>query len=219
MYERRQQVAQLYLANHSQWEVARKLKVTQACISNDLKFLREEWLARAKASTDERQALELAKLDRLELLALTAWERSCEDAEGETTKTELARLTRLRKAMEPKAPDKSETQQLLVLDDESGLVPVKEVTTSSRKGQSGNPAFLQIVHDCIQLRAKMFGLLQDVNINVGNTIGLDWGSLAKPTQHADPVEERILQITQREDANMNGVTEVVEHQNGEQGGA
>ncbi len=78
---RRQQVAEMYLRGMYQADIADKLGVNQATISRDLAELRKEWLERSINHIDQKKAIELAKLDRLEVTFWDAWERSLQDAE------------------------------------------------------------------------------------------------------------------------------------------
>ena len=64
---RRKQVAQLYLNKVEQTDIAAKLGVTQATISNDIKALNKEWLESAISDICQIKARELAELDFMEL--------------------------------------------------------------------------------------------------------------------------------------------------------
>lgn len=64
---RRKQVAQLYLNKVEQLDIAAKLDVSQATISNDLKALNKEWMEDAKGDIAQIKARELAELDFMEL--------------------------------------------------------------------------------------------------------------------------------------------------------
>jgi hypothetical protein len=76
MAERRRQAAQLYLQGIFQPEIARRLGVTQACISLDLKAVRKAWQAAAIQDMDVLIGEELARLALVEQEAWTAWEAS-----------------------------------------------------------------------------------------------------------------------------------------------
>lgn len=78
---RRQQVAEMYLRGQSQAEIGETLGCDQATVSRDLTELRKEWLDRSINHVDQKKAIELAKLDRLEVTYWEAWERSLKDAE------------------------------------------------------------------------------------------------------------------------------------------
>jgi predicted transcriptional regulator len=180
--ERRQRVAELYLKGKSQWDVAKEIGVTQALVSMDLKVLREQWLAEAKMDFAARQAQELAKIDHLEKLALAAWERSCADAETRVQKRELARLIQMRKELGRQRNNVKKNDDIAGDDHQNQeplaeLVPVKEVSEKTKKGQSGNPAFLEIVKGCIELRAKLFGLIKPPEVSMQQSfVNIDWNA-------------------------------------------
>jgi predicted transcriptional regulator len=74
--ERRMIVAEAYLCGITQMQIAEKLGVTQATISNDLKALRKAWQKSALVDIDQMKEQELAKIDRLESEYWQAWEAS-----------------------------------------------------------------------------------------------------------------------------------------------
>jgi transposase len=78
---RRQQVSDKYLRGMPQMQIADELGVNQATISRDLAELRKEWLERSINHIDQKKAIELAKLDRLEVTFWEAWELSLKDVE------------------------------------------------------------------------------------------------------------------------------------------
>lgn len=77
--ERRKQVAELYLQGWWQTEIAKEVKVTQQCVSQDLSVLRRLWQQSAMVNIDKIKAKELAKIDRLESEYWTAWDKSKTD--------------------------------------------------------------------------------------------------------------------------------------------
>lgn len=81
--DRRQKVSERYLRGMYMAEIASELGVDTATISRDLTELRKEWLERSINHIDQKKAIELAKLDRLEVTYWEAWERSLKDAETE----------------------------------------------------------------------------------------------------------------------------------------
>jgi predicted transcriptional regulator len=129
--QRRKRVAELYLAGLTQWETAEKLGVVQSTVSKDLAVIRGEWLASALQDFDARKAEELAKVDRLERVALDAWERSCRDAVSVATTTGRT--------------------------DKEGA-PLPDQVTTTVKGQAGDPRFLERVAWCVNKRCEILGL-------------------------------------------------------------
>lgn len=74
----------MYLRGQYQTEIAEHLGVDQATVSRDLAELRKEWLERSINHIDQKKAIELAKLDQLELTYWDAWERSGEPFKSTT---------------------------------------------------------------------------------------------------------------------------------------
>ena len=62
--ERRRDVAELYLAGHTQVEIAHKWRVTQATISYDLKYIQAEWLKSAMLDFDRLKARQYSRSRR-----------------------------------------------------------------------------------------------------------------------------------------------------------
>jgi hypothetical protein len=85
--DRRQRVSEKYLRGMYMTDIARDMGVDTATVSRDLAELRKEWLDRSINHIDQKKAIELAKLDRLEVTYWDAWERSKLDAETEITKS------------------------------------------------------------------------------------------------------------------------------------
>ena len=154
MTNRRQQVAEMYLRGMYQADIAEQLKVNQATISRDLAELRKEWLDRSINHIDQKKAIELAKLDRLEVTYWEAWERSLKNAEIEITEQ-----IGTRRKVKPK---EGETEQ-------DGIVPERIRKTKRVEGQSGNPEFLKGVLNCITKRCDILGIdapKKNENLNV-----------------------------------------------------
>jgi hypothetical protein len=160
----RRKTADLYLQGWLQADIAGFLGISQSTVSNDLKALQAEWLRSALLDFDEAKAREIAKIDRLEREYWAAWERSREDAE--TVRQEGSR--------------KGEGGE--------GLPPVDKVV-KTRKGQAGDPRFLQGVQWCIDKRCKILGVDAPQKIEV-----YDWRKEAKD-KGIDPAEifERFVQ--------------------------
>src|SRR6516164_4440799 len=86
--ERRKRVAAMYLQGMRQWEIARRIGVSQQCIAKGIGALEKEWLASAVVAIDAAKAKELARIDRLERVAWRAWQRSCQRKERASTRLE-----------------------------------------------------------------------------------------------------------------------------------
>jgi hypothetical protein len=130
--ERRKRVAGMYLQGLSQWEIGRRLGVTQQCIAKDVFALEKEWLASAVVDIDAAKAKELARIDRLERVAWAAWRRSCQQKERSTTR------------MERKLDE--DTQK------------AKAVTSKATEARDGNADYLKRVEWCISKRCELLKL-------------------------------------------------------------
>jgi len=64
--ERRTQVATLRLMHYTQQQIAKRLNVSQATVSQDLAAIRNEWVSRRDQQYGDWVAEEIAKLDALE---------------------------------------------------------------------------------------------------------------------------------------------------------
>ena len=69
-------IAQLYLKQMPQSEIAELLKINQSTVSRDLKVIQEEWRKSTLIDMNEAKQRELARIDQLEREAWQAWERS-----------------------------------------------------------------------------------------------------------------------------------------------
>lgn len=133
----RREIAERYLEGKTQAAIAEYLngragigyKLTRQMIGYDLKALQSQWRESALINIDEAKAKELAKIDRLEWEYWIAWERSCADAETIT--------------------EKGKGTGTAVQDFEK---------TIQRRGQAGDPRFLQGVQWCIDRRCKILGV-------------------------------------------------------------
>jgi hypothetical protein len=130
--ERRKRVAELYLQGLSQWEIGRRLSVTQQCIAKDVLALEKEWLASALVDIDAAKAKELARIDRLERVAWGAWRRSCRRRERATTRMERK------------------------IDEDAKKA--KAITSKATELRDGNADYLKRVEWCISKRCELLKL-------------------------------------------------------------
>jgi len=130
--ERRRRVASMYLRGLGQWEIGRQLNVSQQCIAKDIQALEKEWLTSALIDIDAAKAKELARIDRLERIAWSAWRRSCQRKERASTRLE-------------KTIDENSKQG-------------KSVTSKQTELRDGNPEYLKRVEWCINKRCELLKL-------------------------------------------------------------
>jgi len=86
--QRRAEVAELYLEGMTQAEIADRYDLDRSQIAKDLKAIRQQWLESRLANYNDLVNRELAIIEGIELKAMDAWERSCEDAEIVKTRKE-----------------------------------------------------------------------------------------------------------------------------------
>jgi hypothetical protein len=131
---RRAQVADLYLRQKSQTEIAAELGVTQQTISLDIKAIQEGWQTSAITSFTEAKFRELARIDTLEREYWASWEASKEDKETHTTE----------KTAPTERPGVNKGARLKV-----------QVRKQER---TGDPRYLNGVQWCIDKRCQIIGL-------------------------------------------------------------
>jgi predicted transcriptional regulator len=174
--ERRHKTAKLYLQGKTQSQIGELLGVTAATISNDLGEIRAIWRTEAKVHFDDRKAQEIAKLDRVEAEAWEAWERSCQLAESNSKRTEYSRT--IVKKRGRRGAHK--------------IKPIKIVEEVTKRGQAGDPRFLEQVERCVTMRLRVLGMLKGESTNVNQLI-IDWTGLIGKPKIDDPVEKMIIE--------------------------
>lgn len=127
--------SKMYLHGASQEEIAAELGLNQATVSRDLATLQGEWAQLALRNLDQRKAEELARLDTIERAAWQAWERSCENATIETKRVK----------------GKNSIDGSRLRADE-----MEQITRT--EGRTGDPRYLQVIHDCIKRRCEILGI-------------------------------------------------------------
>lgn len=144
----RADITDLYLRGKSQGEIAdlltsatkdgvrvRAYEISRAMVKSDLEAVRKVWLARCIEGYDQKQAEELAKIDRIESEAWAAWERSIGKVKISTI--EYAPVT----------------------DQKTGATKMSPMKGKDRtEDRAGDPRFLERISWCVERRIKMFGL-------------------------------------------------------------
>jgi len=126
---RRAKVSDLYLKGHIQAEIARRLDCTQQQVSLDLQVIRDEWRESIFRNFDEKQELELQKIDQLER---TYW------AEYERSKLPKTRKTSKGRGTTEKATSVEKTDMV--------------------EERLGDPRYLEGVQWCVNKRCQILGL-------------------------------------------------------------
>jgi len=118
----------MYLQGHTYRDIAEATGVSTAQVGYDLKKIHEEWKRAQIFDMDKAKRLHLARVDHLEVTYWEAWERSMQPAE----------TTRSRQ--------------------KTGKSGQETEASLQKKGQVGDPRYLEGVRWCIQERAKILGL-------------------------------------------------------------
>jgi hypothetical protein len=121
-------VARMYLERRTIDEIARQIGRNRKTVMSDLRFLEAEWLRTSVTLTSARKAEELARIDRIELLAWEGYYRSMQIRK--TSKAVIERDGGHRKT-------KAETRKEKLI---------------------GDPRWLDKVSWCVEQRAKILGL-------------------------------------------------------------
>lgn len=79
----RKETAALYLKGETQAAIGVRLGLSQGQIHYDLKRIRKAWLESALQDFDSKRGRELARLDHLESVAWTSFDKSSEDGPGD----------------------------------------------------------------------------------------------------------------------------------------
>lgn len=188
----RTKVLDAYLTGRTQASIALEVCRSQVWVSKVLCGWREEWLAKSMRKIDDAVSEEMAKIDRIEQVAWDAWERSQKDAETRTTKTEAS----VPEEDAPKKMGRPKTNGKAGIKGRK-MVPVvqKQYEEFVRRGQVGDPRFLDQVSWCIETRMKLLGKLQEnkTEVNYNQTI-IKWDDLVGRGQFNDPLTERVKML-------------------------
>jgi hypothetical protein len=127
-------VAELYLKAIGPSAIAKEIGVSTQQAINYVKMLERRWRESSMRDFDAARALELAKLDNLEMTYWDAWERSCQDA--------------------------TQTQTIVVptLDADGHEKPTRKRQTIRKIENVGDARYLDGVFKCIDRRIKLMGL-------------------------------------------------------------
>lgn len=204
--QRRKVVAQMYVEGKTQFEIATTTGVTQQMIALDLKVIRDAWLATAIMDWDDVKAKELAKLDTVEERMWEAYHRSygVEKIKTVNVKRELkeSRFENTGRRSDEEVDeseaepedDRTDITGPKFLDERGELVVVARTTDVRTKALPGNPAYMTVILDCIKLRCKILGFLDDknggnnTNIQIGQ---INWDMIVNSKNEPDPIESRI----------------------------
>lgn len=200
--DKQRAVAERYLRGMTQAEIGLDLGISQAEVSKSLKKIRERWVENAAMEFSERKMIELAKIDHIETLATEGYLRSCAEQQVKTVKSESMLQPVKPKVVGGKKGNNKGAR--MIGDDvtEFKMVPVRRFVERCVKGQSGNPAFLDQMFKCVEMRMKLFGILDAKTVN-NNTVNLNWDGLhSRPKVVDDPVEMLIQGLERKAEATL-----------------
>jgi predicted transcriptional regulator len=139
--DRRVKAASLYLRGHSQKEIATELSVSRACVSRDIKAIRQEWREDRVATIEEQRIIENAKIDQIEREAWQQWEKSKQAEVVERVESDVETAGRRSKAK---------------------AVAKREIKTT--RGKTADARFMTVIQWCSEQRAKINGLYAPTKI-------------------------------------------------------
>lgn len=133
---------------------------------------RAEWAARQSIAAEDQISVSLMKLDEVYNEARLGWERSYQDAVTLTTKKNL-RTPKVSK----KKLDAAKAKLQITAQDEV------------RKGQAGDPAFLQVMKNVVDTRLKLLNAFpkeeKDTHVNITQ---INWGDLSNPIPSTEIID-------------------------------
>jgi hypothetical protein len=133
-FEREQQLLEIqsmYLRGERQVDIAAKFGLSQPAISRDLATIKARWKNSQLIDMNEAKQRELARVDELEKVYWTAWEKSL----GERRKTRQEKYAGAGENGKEHSRASVETEIML-----------------------GNPSYLAGIADCVDKRCKIIGL-------------------------------------------------------------
>lgn len=197
--ERQVAVARYYAQGYSQKEIGELLGCGTTTVQKDLVAVKARWVEMAMVSMSERRGKELDRIDWIERECEEEWHRS--KRASRTTKTTTEAVLR------PKADEvngripkgnakgwgKNASKTVGKKVPEMKLEPVRRYVERASKTQCGDIRFIQQIAWCIEMRLKIFGVLEETKAGDTNIINLSWDQLESRvrTQAPDVVEERL----------------------------
>lgn len=171
--QRNTQIVELYCQGKDQGTIGKIFGLSQGRVSSIVQQARDEWAARREIASEDHVNLSLMKLDEVYREARLGWERSYQDAVTLTTKKSL-RTPKVSKKNLDKARAKLVTTNL------------DEV----RKGQAGDPAFLQVMKNVVDTKLKLLNAFpREEKTEVNNVVQINWNDLANPIVSVEPLDK------------------------------
>jgi transposase len=185
---RRAEVAKLYAQKVPEAAIAQRTGVSIGTISNDLRILREEYVARARQATDQAIAEELIQIDYLWREANEAWEKSKTNITFNKNIVERA----LRKKQRDIRRDKASLFNVPE-EEPDEFVPVRFIEENGKKYSNGDPRFLAIMQWCVEVKLKLCGkMATEINVT-NNNIVFNWDEFIAGAPVVES-EQKIIEI-------------------------
>lgn len=151
MWARRQRVERMLLRGiTNQRDIAAAMGVTEKTIFYDVKAIQEQWYTPEKAA--ERRTRRIKQLEAIMQEAYNAYDRSKKNAEEESI---ITRPCRTCGGMEVEGDDQGNAPPPCPTCGGEGVV--REVITRA-KGRTGDPAYLDLIKNCVKEIARLEGL-------------------------------------------------------------
>lgn len=170
--KRNTQVIEMVTQGKPHSVIAALVGLSTGRISQIVSEARTEWAARQAIAAEDQISVSLTKLDEVYDEARLGWERSYQDAVTITTKKSLRNPKVSKKTLEK--------------------VKAKLRTTSQdeiRKGQAGDPAFLQVMKNVVDTRLKLLNAFpKEDKSETTNVIQINWGDLSKPIPNPEVID-------------------------------
>lgn len=160
-------LAKMYLERWTLADMSHELGIAVRTVVTDLNTLRQSWERYVHQAMETHQAEALARIDRIEMMAMIAWEDSRTPIETSTTQRD--------RLVVPATKDAPEGSQVL-----------KERAGVRRQNRPGDPRFLDKLSWCVEQRCKILGLYKQPDAG-----GVDENELPRVTpQQARGIAQR-----------------------------
>lgn len=194
--ERHKREMELYLHGKTLQAIAEIVGVTRATVCRDISKMRLAWKAAAIVDFEEKLDLEIAKIDVIEMTAWEGWDRSCQPSEERDVR-EKKQLTQPSSPRNVPPVEGRPTPRRKV--GQPTLVTKEIVSNTTTKFRDGNPAFLDRIAWCIEMRLRLIGALKGDKATV-QVININWDSLSS-FDDTDLIEAKIKAIQDKSQVN------------------
>lgn len=175
--KRNTQVIEMVTQGKPHSVIAALVGVSVGRISQIVAEARTEWAARQAIATEDQISVSLTKLEEVYSEARAGWERSYQDAVTIVTKKSM-RKPKLSKKMVESARAKLVTTAL----------------DETRKGQAGDPAFLQVMKNVVETRLKLLNAFPKESQGPAVVINQwDWEKMSNPIPFTEAIEATLSQ--------------------------